>query len=120
MKNKWFKELKNINDVSEVYTEVKADTLITRTKLSETEQSSLEKEQLDVPSPISKETESAGKAEDNSPQISKAAAVPQNKDMNFEEGYRTVESASVGKMKQVTGISLAEISHIQDFTVEIY
>jgi len=113
-------ETPKLNDISEVYTEANADTLVTKTTLSEIEQSSLEKEQMDMPSPIFKETESAGNAEDNIPQISKAAAAPQNKDMKFDDVYRNDESASVGKMQQVTGISLAEISHLQDFTVEIY
>lgn len=109
-----------LNDASEVYTEVKADTLITRTSLSEIEQSSSENVQLDIPPPVYNETESAGIAEDNMPNISNTAAAPQNKDMKYKDAYRRDESASIGKKQQTVGISLAEVSNLQDFTVEIY
>ena len=113
-------EIPKLNDASEVYTEVKADTLITRTSLSEIEQSSSENVQLDIPSPISEETESAGNAEDNIPQTSKASVNQQNKNKKYEDAYRRDESASISKKQQTVGISLAEVSNLQEFTVEIY
>jgi hypothetical protein len=94
--------------------------LITRTSLSEIEKSSSENVQLDIPSQISKESESAGIAEDNITPISNTAAAPQNKDMKYEDAYRRDESISMGKKQQTVGISLAEVSNLQDFTVEIY
>jgi hypothetical protein len=113
-------ETPKLNDVSEVYTEVKADTLISGSSLSEKEQSNLEKVQMEMPASISKESESAGFADDYIPPISKTTAASENKDMKYADAYRNDESASIGKRQQTVGISLAEVSNLQDFTVEIY
>lgn len=113
-------EIPKLNDASEVYTEVKADTLITRTSLSEKEQSSLEKVQMEMPASISKESESAGFADDYIPTISSTTAASESKDMKYKDAYRSDESASISKKQQPIGISLAEVSNLQEFTVEIY
>jgi hypothetical protein len=113
-------ETPKLNDVSGVYTEVKADTLISGSSLSEKEQSNLEKLQMEIPASISKESESAGFTDDYIPPISNTTAASENKDMKFADAYRSDESASIGKKQQTVGISLAEVSNLQDFTVEIY
>lgn len=118
--NSMIPETQKLNDVSDVNTEIKADTYITGTTLSEKEQSSLEKVQMEMPASISKESESAGFADDNIPPISNAAATSENKDMKYEDTFRRDESASISKKQQTIGISLAEVSNLQDFTVEIY
>jgi len=106
--------------VSEVYTSALADTITRKSLTSVAESENLSDEQIEMQSPLAKSSERLTDSQKDFQPATRLEIVSLSEDAKYEADKNEKLTTFNGKKQQDMGVSLAEVSQLQNITVEIY